>query len=264
MALFTDGAPATIDDLRRYDNATDDVARDANIDLDSKLAAAAEEVGQEIFRFLMFSTPQRFAGNLSLNNAPGEATRQRLGLTDVVVTPGVRRWHALRSLAGMYRDAYGSGVTDRYLAKWKDMDSRAREAEEYAFAAGIGLSRNPIPKAPAAIAVQTSDVSQRTDYLVQLTWTSESGAQGAPSDPVQLSLGAGDQVFPPVNAPEGVSGWNVFIGAADQTPMLQNAAPVLTGVAWTLPEGTLVQGKPVVESVPPDYLVVERRILSRG
>lgn len=265
MALFTDGSPASIDDLRRYDNATDDVARDANIDLDSKLAEAAEEVGQEIFRFLLFrSTPQALIGSVLVNGAPGEAIRQRLGLSDVVVSTAIRRWHALRSLAGMYRDAYGSDVSDRYLKKWQALETRAREAEEYAFGTGIGLTRNPVPKCPAPMFTQTSDENQRNDYSVRIAWVSGDGTAGTPSDAVQIALGTGDQVTVPAAAPAGVAGWNIYIGELESSPSLENDTPIGIGAAWTMPGGPLTRGRPLVEGQLPDYLVVERRILPRG
>ena len=63
MMLFTDGSPASIDDLRRYDSSAESLAHDAGINLDAKLSVAAEEVGQEIFSFLLFHTGVSTDGN---------------------------------------------------------------------------------------------------------------------------------------------------------------------------------------------------------
>ncbi len=115
MALFTDGGPAVIADLRRYESSAESVARDEQIDLDAKLAVAAEEVGLETFSFLlMHATPMT------------EMSRRRAGVRDVVVTEPMRRWHAVRTLAGLYRDAYGSSVNDRYRRKWEEYEKLAK------------------------------------------------------------------------------------------------------------------------------------------
>lgn len=265
MALFTDGGPATIEDLKRYDSSAEDLARDTGIDLDAKLAVAAEEVGQQIFRFLLFqTTPKGFGANLLLNLPPAEAARQRLGLTDVVVTPSLRRWHALASLVGLYRDAYSSEVTDRFRLKWVEYDQLAKDAADYTFTTGIGLASNPVPKAPMPTVTQFSALTDRVDSAVRITWVGSTGAEGAPSDVWQGSIGAGDQFAITVQAPSGVTGWNIYIGASDGIPELQNATPIALGASWTKPDNALRQGKAVVEGQVPDYLVMERRVLPRG
>jgi hypothetical protein len=170
MALFTDGGPASIIDLKRYDSFAEDLARDAGIDLEAKLAGGAEEVGQGIFEFLLFrSSPQGSASNLLLSLPPGESRRQKLGLSDVVVTAALVRWHALRSLLGLYRDAYGSDVTDRYRLKCDQYEVLAREAADYVFTTGIGLARNPVPKAPVPAIAQIDPAALRADYAVRVT-----------------------------------------------------------------------------------------------
>jgi hypothetical protein len=265
MTLFTDGSPASIDDLLRYDSSAENLARDAGINLDSKLAEAAEEVGQELFGFLLFhSTPLGSGANMFLNIPPGEASRQRMGLSDVMVTPSLRRWHALKALAALYRDAYGSDVTDRYRLKWEEYEKLAQEAENYSFTTGIGLSRSPVPKAPVAVVTQTSQTADRVDCSVRTTWVNGQGAEGAPGDTWHAALGPGDQIAVPGPVPDGVSGWNLYMGLGDGTPLLQNSPPIDPEVTWTNSGGDLRQGKPIVDGRLPDYIVVERRILPRG
>ncbi len=265
MALFTDGGPASISDIKRYDSSAEELARDAGIDLDAKLAAGAEEIGQDIFEFLLFrSSPQGAVANLLLSLPPGQASRQRLGLSDVVVTASLIRWHALQSLIGLYRDAYGSDVTDRYRLKWEQYEILAREAAEYAFTTGIGLSRNPVPKAPVANIAQIDATASRSDYVVRVTWTNSTGVEGAPSDVWQTALGTGDKITIPGSAPTGVFGWNVYVGPVDGEPLLQNDSPLAIRAGWTKLDGDLMQGRPAKESQLPDYLVVDRRTLLRG
>jgi hypothetical protein len=265
MALFTDGPPASIDDLRRYDSSAESLAHDAGINLDDKLSVAAEEVGQAIFSFLLFhSTPCYPGTGLSLNVPPGEARRQRLGLSDVMVTPAVRRWTSLKALSCLYRDAYESDVTDRYRVKREEFEKLATDAEDYTFTTGVGLSLSPAPKAPVPTVTQASQTETGADSSVRVTWVNGQGAEGAPSDVWNAPLAPGDQVTVSVPAPAGIAGWNIYVALADGTPLLQNAALLPPGAGWTMPLGSLASGRPILEGQPPDYIVVERRILPRG
>lgn len=265
MALFTDGGVASIDDLRRYDSSAADLAHDAGINLDSKTSVAAEEVGQQIFSFLLFqSTPLYSGANLFLNIPPGEAMRQRLGLSDVVVTAAVRRWTALKALAGLYRDAYASDVTDRFRLKWEEYERLAHEAEDYAFTTGIGLVRNPVPKAALPLVSQTSQATKRTDFTIQITWANGDGVEGAPSDLWHDLLGPGDVVRLAGPTPSEVAGWNIYVAQGDGTPLRQNSSVLAPADSWTMVDGALNDGPTIAEAQTPDYVIVERRILPRG
>jgi hypothetical protein len=265
MALFTDGPPASIDDLRRYDSSAESLAYDAGINLDDKLTVAAEEVGQSIFGFLLFHSTPCYPGiGLSLNVVPGEARRQRLGLSDVIVTPAVRRWTSLKALSCLYRDAYESDVTDRYRVKWEEFERLASAAEDFTFTTGVGLSLSPVPKAPVSTVTQASQTETGVDCAIRVTWVNGQGGEGAPSDVWNAPLAPGDQVTVSSPAPAGVSGWNIYVALADSTPALQNSAPLAPGAGWTMPLGSLASGRPILEGQPPDYIVVERRILPRG
>jgi hypothetical protein len=252
MALFTDAGPASIEDMTRYDSACEQLAHEAAINLDNKLAVAADEVGQEILGFL-----------LSQGGAENRGERMRRQLGDVVVTPQVRRWHATRALAGLYRDAYSSEVTDRYRMKWKEYEKLANEAQEHAFTSGIGLVHSPIPKAPFAVIAATGGAVSRTLRSVRIAWVASDGSEGAPAMEYAADLGPGDQISAPGPVPTGVSGWNVYLGTDGGTPLRQNAEPVSIGTFWTVPESEPVEGEPAGDGQPADYYVVERRILSR-
>lgn len=259
MALFTDGAPASIDDLRRYDSSAENLAHEAGIDLDAKLSVAAEEVGQEVFRFLLLQSDSRFMAG---GDIASEAARRITGLSDVVVTPSLRRWHAMRALAGLYRDAYASEVTDRFRLKWQDYERLAKDAEAYAFTAGIGLSRNPLSKAPVPDVEQFSSITNRVDSCLRIAWVNGIG-EGTPSDPLKVALGPGDVVSVSDGAPNA-TGWNVYAAGDEDTPMLQNDTPLGLGDKWTVPATGFRTGRPPVEGRLPDYLVIERRIIRRG
>ena len=252
MALFTDGSPAEIQDLRRFDSACEEVARDARIDLAEKLETAAEEMGQEIFGFLLFQGVQ-----------DGRAARHRRGLTDVVVTAPVRRWHVARTLAALYRDASDTAVNDRYRRKWTEFERIARDAAEHAFAAGIGLARTPVARAPFPEVARTGLQDERVERTLRITWVAPDGSEGAPNQEMRVDLAPGDVVSPGGAPPEGVSGWNVYIGIGEGSALLQTERPVPVGVSWQVP-WNLEAGRPVRERQEPDFFVVERRILPRG
>lgn len=252
MALFTDEWPASIEDLRRYDARCEDLAKDAQVDLNDKLSASAEDVGQDILDFLLF---QGVPDN--------HAWRQRRGLADVVVTPALRRWHAVRALAELYHDACGPDINDRYRNKWKELEGLARVSAEKAFAAGIGLAQTPVPRAPLATVAETGPANLRASRTVRITWVAADGTEGAPGPEWRTDLAPGDVVCAPGGAPEVAKGWNVYIGIGGGTPLLQNDRPLPLGESWRVPQ-ELNAGRPVGAGQWPDYYVVERRILPRG
>ncbi|MBS1873031.1 MAG: hypothetical protein JSU00_07440 [Acidobacteria bacterium] len=265
MSLFTDGPPATIDDLRRYDSAADSLSRDAGVDLDAKLSVAAEEVGQELFTFLLFLCPaQGSAASPYSNTPPAEEARRRIGLADVVVSEPLRRWHAMRALAGLYRDLYCSDVTDRYKNKWDSYEILAKQTAEYTFSTGIGICRNPVPKAPVALVSQTSQTAARVDCSIYLTWVRATGEEGAPGEMWQASMGPGDQVIAALPAPDGITGWNVYLGLDQNAALKQNSAPLPVDAPYTIPTGLTHSGSPLGDGQKADILVVERRMIPRG
>ncbi len=44
--------------------------------------------------------------------------RRAIGVSDVVVTRQMKRWHALHTLEIVYRDAFNNQLNDRYQAKF--------------------------------------------------------------------------------------------------------------------------------------------------
>lgn len=265
MALFTDGTPADIAYLRTYDTTIDQVASDEGIDLDVKLAVAAEEIGEEIFAFLLLQGPSDASGanwgGLS-GTAIGQSRRRQIGLSDVVVTTPVRRWHALATLAAVYRDAYNSQLNDRYAGRWNTYTQLAQEAGERAFEIGIGIVSRPAPKANAPQVIATTAAVARVDCWVQATWINDAGAEGAPSDPVSISLGAGDSLRI-VNPPSGITGWNIYIGADRDNVQVQNPASMDVSTAWVMGD-SLASGRAPGNGQAPDYFVAERQFLLRG
>jgi hypothetical protein len=109
MALFTDGAITSIEDLRGHDTQLLNVATVEGIDVTRKLALAQEELWVEV------------AGMLGRLNAP-PAIRQ------VVVTPPLKLWHIFRTLEMVYADAYNSQLNDRYGGRRDEYHEKAKWA----------------------------------------------------------------------------------------------------------------------------------------
>ena len=70
-----------------------------------------------------------------------------MGVSDVVVTRQMKRWHAVHTLEIVYRDAFNNQLNDRYQAKFQEYRELARDAREHTFQFGVGLALIPIPQA---------------------------------------------------------------------------------------------------------------------
>ncbi len=93
-----------------------------------------------------------------------------IGVTDVVVTPQMKRWHALHTLEIVYRDAFNNQLNDRYQAKFQEYQDLARNAREHTIRFGIGLALTPIPQAqPPALSTQRGRM-RRERSMSQVTW----------------------------------------------------------------------------------------------
>lgn len=246
MALFTDLPPADIELLHAYDSSILDVAQTEGINLDPKLMLSLLELVDKILDFLI----QQGTPTVSLN-------RRNVGLSDVVTTPSLRRWHALSTLESIYRDAYGGQSNDRYLERVKQYAALAdRAATEY-FRMGVGIVQRPVsiggtPSAPA------------TDGLVYYACVSNldlTGAEGVHGEVVTLNLSTGAEVSMP--ACHDYPFWNLYLGADRGSLALQNSSPIAAGSSWNF-TGSLSTGLAPGEGQKPDYFVVLNQTRVRG
>src|SRR5579863_3766419 len=142
MALLTDGNPNETEALRVYEAAILDVAKVESIDLDAKLCLATVEISQDVLDVLLGHTRAQY----SITQFPLGGDRRRIGVSDVVVSAQMKRWHALHTLAVLYRDAYNNQLNDRYWNKWEEYRELARGAKERTLEFGIGLVATPVPR----------------------------------------------------------------------------------------------------------------------
>ncbi len=246
MALFTDGAISTIQDLMEYESGILETSRIESIDLTAKLALAERELEIELGAFL---------------------AREDLGITlgQIVVTDALKTWHTFRALSLAYRDAYNLQLNDRYAGKWKEYERLGLWALGALHDAGIGVVYNPIRRAaaPDIVTAAVTGAAAAT-YYVSVSWVA-GNAEGAPS--LTTVYVAADNEAPAVTAiepPAGATGWNVYAGYEQDALTLQNAIPLGIGASWTPPPTGLQAGSPMGNGQPPDGYPRPRRVFRRG
>jgi hypothetical protein len=259
MALFTDGQLNAIIDLQNYETRILDVASAEGIDLAGKIALAQDEVANELLMFLLKRMP--FPESQWLAQP---AIRQKIGVSDVVATKPLRQWHAHKTLAFVYRDAYNNQLNDRYQGKWTEYEQLAKTSSQNYLRIGVGIVAGPIPRACTPVLSTIVGNALAATYYAAVTWVNQAGQEGSPSEVGQITTAAGQQVAvaavkPPVNA----SGWNVYVGEAPNALALQNSTPVGIGSTWTM-TGTLSAGAHPGDGQQPNWYLVDHHAMERG
>jgi hypothetical protein len=259
MALFTDGQLNAIIDLQNYENRILDVANVEGIDLAGKIALAQDEVAHELLMFLLKRLPFAESPWLAL-----PAVRQRIGVSDVVATNPLRHWHAHKTLAFVYRDAYNNQLNDRYQGKWTEYEQLAKMSSKNYFRIGVGIVAGPIPKALTPVLSAVAGNGLASTYYAAVTWVNQAGQEGGPSDVAQITTAAGQQLEvavtkPPVNA----IGWNVYVGVSPTALGLQNGTPSGIGSTWIM-TGALSPGAAPCNGQEPNWYLVDHHAIERG
>ncbi len=256
MALLTDGNPNNSEALRAYESSILGVADVETINLDVKLRLATEEVSQDVLDVLIEHTYTRGdQANL----------RRGLGVSDVVVTPQLKRWHALHTLETVYRDAYNNQLNDRYRMKWEEYQELGADARELTLRYGIGLVLTPLPIPEFPLFGFVAGLILATTYYVQATWVSAQGAESAPSPITTYTTVDGSLLTAELNNPPvGATGWNIYLGLNAWPLALQNSAPLGLGSMFTLATQGMVAGTSPDNGQSPDYYVTGGRMLRRG
>src|SRR5580765_2567806 len=209
MALFTDGAIASIEDLRGHDTQLLNVATVEGIDVTRKLALAQEELGVEVAGLL---GQAMLSGQLSAPPAIGQ----------VVVTPQLKLWHLFRTLEMFYRDAYNSQLNDRYAGKRDEYREMVRWAREQVVQSGLGIAADPVVQAATPDVRTAAGGLAAGAYYVSIAWTNAAGEEGASSIPTMIQV-SGSTFSVQTAAPANVKGWGVYCGTDPATMTLQNA-----------------------------------------
>src|SRR6266851_5741501 len=137
MALFTDGPLISTEELQKCENGILNLASTENIDLAGKIALAQSEIANQLVLFLLRKLPLQDYATLPW-------ARRTRDVGDVVVTEPLRQWHAHKTLAMVYRDAYNNQLNDRYQGKWTEYEALQKFAADNLLLAGVGLVSDPI------------------------------------------------------------------------------------------------------------------------
>jgi hypothetical protein len=255
MALFTDGPVNRMIDLQKYENAILDVTSAESIDLDGKIALAQSELATELTLFLLRRFPQRdFLTTI----------RRTIGVSDVAVTNQLRQWHAHKTLALVYRDAYNNQLNDRYQGKWTQYEQLAKRSFQDYLQIGVGLVANPIPKPPVPALNTLPGAASSGNFFVAVTWVNLLGQEGSPSEVAQISTLNGQQLLvTSQNPPASASAWNAYVGTSPDSLGLQNGSPIAAGATWTL-AGALTAGVKPGDGQLPTWFLADQRLIERG
>ncbi|MCS7024728.1 MAG: hypothetical protein NZV14_07990 [Bryobacteraceae bacterium] len=246
MALFTDRAVPSVQELLKYDANLLEIGSAYNLDSAEKLNIAREQVATEIEAFLR---------------------RERLGVSlgSVVVTEPLRRWVMERALALIYRDAYYGQLHERYRAKWLEYDKLARETKRFVYENGLGCVRNPIPRAMRPVVTVTTGLLPAGTYFVRMSWVGTGGQTGHASEVATVTLTApGGLLISPASVPDGVSGWHVYAGELEDKVRKQNSGALGIPGSWQVEGPELGEGDPPSAGQDPDFFVTASNGLQRG
>ena len=254
MALLMDGSPNTVEKLKAIESSIADVALIEMIDVDIKMDLALEEISESLMVYLIQLGTQD----------PQSLVRRQIGVSTVVVTAPLRRWHAMQTIALVYRDAYHNQLNERYLAKWKYFNGVAADARRTLLETGLGLVNQAVLKAmEPVVGIAVGQWSPGT-YVVRIAWVNSLGQVGSPSEAttIDLSVGSGPTVTAPTG-PSGVAGWNVYIGITGTIPTQQNSTLLGFTVPWVAPAGGPVVGVAVGDGQSPDRYIADAQTFFR-
>ena len=255
MALFVDGPAATIDDLTNQDSGFLEVAQTCGINATVKLALAHDEIETDLELWL-----QRFRPD-----GAGMIWQPSLGIEQVVVTPPLKRWETMQSLALFYRDAYFSQLADRYQARWDEYAALTRDAYEKFLASGIGLVNDPIRQAlPPRLASVPGPQNGGTFYA-SISWVNTTGQQGAASIASSISIPDGNlMTVSATSPPPNAVGFNVYAGPNLSALFQQNNTSLPVSGSFTFVPGFVIGGGLPGIGQKPDFVRPLPRTLLRG
>jgi hypothetical protein len=250
MALFTDCAVTSIEDLRGHDTQILNVATVEGIDVTQKLALAHEELLIEVAVILS-------------RLAPVWQAYLPVVVEQVVMTPPLKLWHIFRTLEMVYGDAYNSQLNDRYGGKRDEYRARVKWAYNQAILSGLGVATDPVKR--AATPVLRAWAGGLTDgaYYVAVAWTNAASEEGASSVPAMIEV-SGSSFAVETSTPPRVTGWNVYSGTSLATMTIQNPQILAPGQPWVQPDTLSTTGRRAGSGQEPTYWVTVPRTIQRG
>jgi hypothetical protein len=275
MALFNDSGLIGIADLKAYEANLSNIASTHGINIDTKTAMTLDYVGGRLLQRLVRagaadsqSTGSWLTGASAIYSMPPQQS-WLFTLSNVVVTPPLRRWICFEVLSQVFAEAYNTQLNDRFKGKWTEYTARSSDAEYSVSQLGIGVVRNPLARpAEALVTVAAGSISAGI-IIVQAAWVDAQGNEGAlsPLAPVTLSDSSSITVEMPGDlnqAPTSAIGWNVYVGWGGSEPSRQNLAPLAKGEPWSVPETGFVSGAAPIDGQTPEFYIVDPQRLRRG
>ena len=263
--LLTDGSPNNTEDLRVYESAILGLANLEAIDLGVKLDLATDEIAEEVLDFLLDHAGTNTQVFSPLQIGTPAARRRMIGVSDVVVTRQLKRWHAVHTLEIVYRDAFNNQLNDRYQPKFLEYRELTRNAREHTFHFGVGLALTPIPQAQTPVISAVAGLLPETTYYARASWVGASGQEGAPSETTAYGAPAGGLPMAQMTSPPAAAtGFNVYLGLTPDGLALQNPTPVPVGQSFTLPGTGLAAGAAPGDGQAADTYISGGWMLRRG
>jgi len=254
MPLFTDGPPASIEELAGLDSQLLSVASTETIDVARKLDLAHEELGLDLAALLKRTNP---ADHLMWAVVKPQ-------LENVVVTAALRLWFAYRTLELVYSDAYNSQLNDRYMGKRDQFGQMAAAHRERLIEAGAGIVSIPVPRAATPLLATAPGSLPDNIYYVTAAWVNRVNEEGASAAPAAIATSSSSFSTQMAPAPANATGWNVYVGLDPNSTTMQNGMPLEVGATWVQPVWISATGRTPGCGQKPHYVQVLPRILQRG
>jgi hypothetical protein len=259
MALFTDAAVVTLEDLLQFETSLVQVASSHGINVETKIRLATDAVNDKLLLWLLRAGA----------SDPQYLNRRFLGLSTIVVTPALQRWLCFESLSRFFAEAYNVQLNTRFQGKWNEYRAEANQASDLVFMSGLGVVYNPLPK-PAMPLVSVQDGNAPAlAMFIETAWIDRHGNEGAASSVNGVILNGASSVAVAmaegaVSVPKTAVGWSVYVGTNQDSLTRQNSSPLSIGSTWQLPSTGLVDGPEALGGQEPNYYIVLPRISQRG
>lgn len=248
MALFVDSIPSEPSDLSQYESSIFQTAAAEGIDLVAKGALAATEIGLDLQHFLL-----------------RVAAGSNIAIDQVVTNDALRRWHILRTLALVYRDAYHQQLNDRYKHKLSIYESQSASAAELLFQLGVGITYSPIHRPGKPTLSQAVGAHAANTWFTKVSWISDRGteSEASPIASIATEHGSALTVAPPA-PPANAVAWNIYAGQNEEELARQNSAPLSLAEPWVLPDAGLGSGATPPKGQLPDSSLRRTTTFFRG
>jgi hypothetical protein len=254
MALFVDGPACTIAELTDQDADLLEVAQSTGINVSTKLRLAVEEIRTELNLWLNRPRPAR-------EMVWGPALR----IEQVVVTPPLKFWETMHTLALVYRDAYFSQLVDRYQAKWQEYSKLARAGRESFLASGLGLVSDPVKQAAPPALSTTPGPQAGGVFYASVAWVNAAQQEGAASYASSITVSDGNLMTVGVTgAPANTVGFNVYAGTSLDAMSRQNDVVLPVTALYLYAPGQMTHGPLPGNGQQPEYTRPLSRTLLRG